>query len=541
MTKPIAAVVVDPYSSGRYLLYELKSRNIPIICIRSSLKLGSFFLAAYDKHKDYFAETIDYDENFDHLLAALVAMPYEVRAVFPGCEPGVTLADLLANTLKLPTANSLELSKARKDKAEMQEQLRRCGVPACEQFLSGDMDELLAWAQKHGQWPLVAKPCCSSGSDGIFFCKSEDDIREAHATLIGTYTPNATLNAQIVLQEFLDGTEYIVDTVSHAGRHLCVACWVYSKRRGTPWNPHCIVSEGNRLLPGEGDLQDLLIDYVFRVLDAVGMKYGPCHTEVMMVKRGPILVEVNARLHGLQGPQLIGLATGTSQATYAVDVMLDDAKLFNSHYKPPPGRYVYPLNKECLQMVLINSTAGYLQRGIANAIYELKLPSVIKVLPAAQKGQWLSASCDLNTTAGCALLLHESAEQLDSDRARIRREEDCGLYVTTPDPAAELIATPSPTLSPMMPSPALAGYPHHTPPVACLMPAGHASLSPMPSPSLNPLGPTPQAGDPTRPSPTQSPRLQSLEKVEEAWAAVNGFALDAAPTGLVEPMDKMTI
>lgn len=34
---------------------------------------------------------------------------------------------------------------------------------------------------------------------------------------------------------------------------------------------------------------------------------------------------------------------------YAVDVMLDDAKLFNSHYKPPPGRYVYPLNKECLQ------------------------------------------------------------------------------------------------------------------------------------------------------------------------------------------------
>lgn len=28
----------------------------------------------------------------------------------------------------------------------------------------------------------------------------------------GTYTPNATLNAQIVLQEFLDGTEYIVDT-----------------------------------------------------------------------------------------------------------------------------------------------------------------------------------------------------------------------------------------------------------------------------------------------------------------------------------------
>jgi len=29
------------------------------------------------------------------------------------------------------------------------------------------------------------------------------------------------------------------------------------------------VSEGNRLLPGEGDLQDLLIDYVFRSSPAV--------------------------------------------------------------------------------------------------------------------------------------------------------------------------------------------------------------------------------------------------------------------------------
>lgn len=48
--------------------------------------------------------------------------------MFAGCEPGVGLADILAEALKLPTANGTALSKARKDKAEMQEQLRRCGV-----------------------------------------------------------------------------------------------------------------------------------------------------------------------------------------------------------------------------------------------------------------------------------------------------------------------------------------------------------------------------------------------------------------------------
>lgn len=74
--KPIAAVVVDPYSSGRYLLYELKARNIPIVCVRSSLKLGSFFLAAYDKHKDYFSETIDFQEDLQKLLGQLEALPW---------------------------------------------------------------------------------------------------------------------------------------------------------------------------------------------------------------------------------------------------------------------------------------------------------------------------------------------------------------------------------------------------------------------------------------------------------------------------------
>jgi hypothetical protein len=43
-------------------------------------------------------------------------------------------------------------------------------------------------------------------------------------------------------------------------------------------------------------------------------------------------------------------------------------------------------------------------------------------------------------------------------------------------------------------------------------------------------------------SPTQSPRLQSIEKAEEVWASVNGFSLDGAPNaGIEEPMDSMKI
>jgi len=467
-----AVIVVDPYSSGRFLLYELQPRGVPIICVRSSLKLGSFFLQAYEKNKGYFAATVDYS-SLEQAMKDIQALQWDVKAVFAGSEPGVETADLLAEALGLEARNSTALTQARKDKAAMQERLRECGVPAAEQLRSGNLPELLAWAKNRDRWPLVAKPTGSSGSDGIFFCQGPEDITMAHEELIGKMNPNGILNLELVLQEFLDGTEYIVDTVSHEGKHLCCAVWAYTKRKGTPWNPHCIVSEGNRLLPPSGEKQDLLIDYTLKVLDAVGLRYGPCHTEIMLTARGPILVEVNARLHGLQGPSLIGMATGTSKAAYAVDALLDGGRQIQQRTAAAaPSRFLYPLQKHCYQIVLISPTQGYLKVAISKSIEKLKLSSLVEVLPSVQQGQWLNQTCDLNTAAGYVLLVHPSSQQIDKDAERLRAAEASGeLY--------------------------------------------QVSLSPLPSTPVASPGLDRQRSR----SPPPSPRLQSSEKAEEVWAA----------------------
>jgi len=432
-----AAVVVDPYSSGRFLLYELKRREMPIICIRSSLQLSPYFLKVYDSHKDYFVETIDYEnlQCLDQLVDHLRAKPYQVVAVFGGSEPGVELADRLAEALKLTTANGTELLHARKDKAAMQEQLRQCGVPAAEQFKSGNLDKLLQWARARGQWPVVAKPTGGCGSDGVFFCKDEMDLITAHKEIIGAVNPSGIENSDIALQEFLSGDEYIVDTVSYEGKHLSVAIWVYKKEHGLPWNSTAIMNKQNKLIRPDGEIQDLLVSYVFRVLDAVGLRYGPCHTEVMLTPRGPILVEVNARLHGLQGPRLIELCTGTSKATYAADVLLGGGELFSSLYTPPPSRYLYPMPRQCVQLVLISPVQGYLKVAIQDAITQMQLPSVVEVLPAVSKGGYLRQSCDLPTSAGQVLMVHESEDQIKADICQIRAAEESGnLYLVSQEP-----------------------------------------------------------------------------------------------------------
>lgn len=221
------------------------------------------------------------------------------------------------------------------------------------------------------------------------------------------------------------------------------------------------------------------MDYVFQVLTAVGLQNGPCHTEVMLTSRGPILVEVNARLHGLQGPRLIGLATGTSQAAYAVDAIADGGAMFQQRFLPGPNRFLYPQTKHCLQMVLISHVQGYLKASIEKSIHRLRLPSVVEVIPSVKPGDYLHQTCDLNSATGYVLMVHQSGDQIEEDRRRIREAEESGaLYLVSHGP----------------------------------LPVGYTS--PMRSPA--------SPGDFPRQT---SPRLQSTEKLEEAWESLDTVAL----------------
>jgi len=431
-----AAVVVDPYSSGKYLLIDLHKREVPIIAVRSTTKMSDQFLKSHEANSKYFAEMLEFEDmegGLQQLTQAIHALTYKVVAVIPGSEPGVELANRLSHDLGLASTNPLDLLPARTDKAEMQEALRRNNVPAAKQFKSGDLDHLLSWARKEGQWPLVAKPIGGAGSEGIFFCKSEEDICDAHRHIIGNRSSTGALNSQLALQEFLSGDEYIVDTVSHEGKHLCIGIWVYKKLHGLPWAAHAIMPQQNMLLPPTGSKQDELTSYVFQVLDAVGLKNGPCHTEIMFTERGPILVEVNARMHGLQGPRLLEECTGISKATYTTDALVFNGELFQSLYREADqGRYLYPVHKHCVNLCLISPVSGILQISLMSELEKMNLASAFQIIPAVQKGGRLAQTKDLPTLAGTVLLVHESMEQIEQDIKRIRdAEASLALYPVT--------------------------------------------------------------------------------------------------------------
>jgi biotin carboxylase len=143
----------------------------------------------------------------------------------------------------------------------------------------------------------------------------------------------------------------------------------------------------------------------------------------MLTDRGPILIEVNCRMHGVQGPLAIKLATGTNKATYSLDIFVGGGVNFESLYMQAPGRYLYPVIKHTAQLVLCSPFKGRLNQSVKQSMDDLRLPSVAEVVCRLGKGDLVMQSSDLQTTPGTVLMVNDSEEQLVLDIQRLREAE----------------------------------------------------------------------------------------------------------------------
>merc|ERR1712190_720047 len=94
------------------------------------------------------------------------------------------------------------------------------------------------------------------------------------------------------------------------------------------------VYHGMLPVPLDSEEAQVLIPYTRGVLDAMKIKHGATHGEVMMTEDGPCLVEMNCRAHGGDGsfaPLARGLTGGYSQVDVTVDAFLNE-----SHFKSLP-------------------------------------------------------------------------------------------------------------------------------------------------------------------------------------------------------------
>ncbi|MFM6928153.1 MAG: ATP-grasp domain-containing protein [Bdellovibrio sp.] len=316
MNRPI--IIVDPRSSGTELAPAFKARGIPTIAIT--------FPTAQGNHRGFGTkiQIEDFDEvipNQPHLSEIL--KKYNPLAIIPGADGGVALADSLAEVLTPQFANAPEKALHRLHKAHMQQALEDARVPSLKTLNTSCERDVETWLKHNDllESSLIIKPPMSAGSDKVFHIPAKGDWRKAFARVL---TEPSILTGQrnetAVVQEEALGSEFAIGTVSSNGQHYLAHLIKYNK---TSADDRKTVFDHVEFLAYNNDKYGEIFDYTKKVLDALGIRWGAAHTEVILTKNGPRLIETGARMLGGPTVGFARTATGSSQADKLVEVYAD--------------------------------------------------------------------------------------------------------------------------------------------------------------------------------------------------------------------------
>ncbi|MFD3971829.1 ATP-grasp domain-containing protein [Streptomyces cyaneofuscatus] len=416
-----AAVIVDPFSSGARYAPEFASFGIATVAVSSLPTVPAAYADSWDPalHRQLHA----FDGNLEHLLAAL--RPLSPRCVLAGAESGVELADILTERLLPEQANVPSLAAARRDKGAMAQALRDAGVPTIPQICTDDPEAVRAWIDREGLYnrDLVVKPPKSGSTDGVTRVPAGADWRIPFDAQLGRINQWHNLNDRMVVQEYARGTEFVVDTFSHGGRHTVADICRYEK---TDNGGQMAVYESLTWVAPDAPEVPVLTHYAEAVLDAVGLRHGTAHIEIMLTAEGPRLIEINSRPHGGGHPVFNLTATGDSQVHRA-------ARWFAVEEAAPKG---YRLLQHMTVLFLIARRSGTVSdTAVLDGIKNLTSyhHSAVKL----RDGDVIEVTRDLlgTLTLGFVVLAHPDPEQIAKDTAAVRAMEAALVITPRPGPA----------------------------------------------------------------------------------------------------------
>ncbi len=407
-----SVVLVDVYGPTMRLMRAFADAGCQVVRVQSTPEVPPSYRPGFDAGA--FDINIVHTGDFSALVDAVAE--HKPVAVLTAGELGVELADALADALELP-GNDLALSEARRNKFGQNEALRAAGVPAARQLLVPSADELRRWHTELGG-RVVVKPVRSMGNDGVSFCDTPDESVAAYLSLHGHRNTFDIVNEGVVAQEYLAGTEYAVDTASCRGHHRITDVWQYTKI-----NVNGLVDRmaGHFTVAPDNPVWPVLADYAERVLDALGVGYGPAHLEVVVTDDGPRLVEGGFRIAGASVPRYAELAAGESQITWTLDAYLDPDRFVAEHKRP------YRLVNHVAQAFPTSPVSGVL-RSYPGLEAVRRLESFHSVIEHVSPGERLSQTVCNSTEPLIIALAHPRPEVVARDLASVNYLDGPGFY-----------------------------------------------------------------------------------------------------------------
>lgn len=363
--------------------------------------------------------TPDQDALLD--AATAVARTHRVRGAFTYDEGLVTATAHIADRLGVPglTADGAERCR---NKHRTRQALTAAGLPQPRFAVARTAEDAAEAAAAIG-YPVVLKPRGMGASIGVVKAGGPQELPAAFGVAERASRGGPIpYEGGVLVEELIDGPEISIDGAVVAGEHVpfCIA----RKRLGLP--PY-FEEVGHRVDGADPLLADADLREVLREAHrALGVRYGMTHTEVRLSPRGPVVIEVNARLGGDLIPYLGKLATGVDPGRVAVEVALGGGPALEPERSACAGiDFRYP-PEDCRVVEIAVPEPGSVA-GLVAAHPMVAPGAAVRLPPRAHIGRYAYVVCAADDPGACAARLADAADLVKLEyRALNEPEPDRG-------------------------------------------------------------------------------------------------------------------
>ncbi|MFJ7067732.1 ATP-grasp domain-containing protein [Streptomyces sp. NPDC101115] len=355
------SIDVEPTGRPRVLVVGGKLK-----LVRKARELGldvvhAQYPDAYDRdhwpHVDQ-ALLLDYGDMDRFLpLARALHEVYPFQSAVALFELGLLPAARINEALGL-NGESVETVELLLDKWRMRQRLAEKGISPMASAVGRSAQDVRDFVKAHGL-PIIVKPIRESGSVGVFRVNDEADVE----AVAGRYRSlddeqwavgdlfSADSFDEFLMEEYLDGPEISVETLSFDGRHVVCAVTDKAAFGGGSGFVELGLSQPSRH-PEEtlAEVRRLVADF----LDAMGLRNGPSHTEIRLTSRGPRIIESHNRIGGYGVNEMVEAAYGVDMERYTLGVRFGLVEPLTGSPEPLGGVALQALTPEPGRVVEVN-------------------------------------------------------------------------------------------------------------------------------------------------------------------------------------------
>lgn len=328
------------------------------------------------------------ENHFDGLLT-----------LWEGAVPFVAKA---TKELKMPGLNP-EAASLTRDKGKVREKLLENRLN-CPKFIRiKDINDIPKI--KDMLFPLIVKPAHGFGSLGVIKANDTMELKNAinivkniNISKLGKYSNNLK---DIVIEEYIDGPEYVAETFAHNGKVHVLSIGY----KGFPKGPY--FEESVYIAPAElsDNVKVAIENQVKQATLSIGITQGPTHTELRLNQNNvPFILEIGARLGGSGGvADMVKNSTG-----------IDFSKLVFENAMGLVNETLLCSNK-CKNSIatfyIIPVGAGGILEEIEGLELVKKNPSTLKIVQFTPYGGKLVSYPDFNGYVGMVYAKHNDYQE----------------------------------------------------------------------------------------------------------------------------------